>query len=188
LSGVRPPANNHGNRGRQPRNSDQSSATAWPRRPRRRPRLDQQRRRRPRVARQVAAGANRHRTPHRHAKTGGQRRDPRRRIVNLQHIELHGGQNVGNRGVVGRHEQSHPRRPAVMPCNQRRRLRGADIARRAGKKHQPDPVRAGLDRGVIRRRAVHAADFDPGHAMSAAMAAAAAATSGASVIGRPTTI
>ncbi len=65
---------------------------------------------------------------------------------------------------------------------------GRDVTRRGREEHEAQIIRASLHRGVKRLGAIDPADLDLGHAILAAMAAAAAAGSAAPVIGRPTTM
>ena len=60
--------------------------------------------------------------------------------------------------------------------------------RRAREKYKADPVGAGGHRRVERVLAIDAADLDGGHAISAAISAAATPASAAPVTGRPTTM
>ena len=113
------------------------------------------------VARQVGGGADADRAPDRQAEARAQRGAAIAPAVELQHIQPHRVQHRGDR-VVGRlDEQADARRAAGMPRRQRRGLRRRHAARRGREEHEPDPVGAGRDRGVERRRIVDAADLDP---------------------------
>ena len=115
--------------------------------------------------------------------------------IDLQNVERHRRQHGGDLVEARFDEEADARRTPGAARADRRRLRGRHEAGRGREEDEAQVIGPGIGRDAEGLGAVDAADFDAqggGHqaarlSRSAAMAAAAAAGSGAPVIGRPIT-
>ena len=105
--------------------------------------------------------------------------------VELNRVES-GGDGAVEEVVVGIDEDADALDMRRNPTGQRRRLIGREVARTRREEDETEMARPGGDGGIDRLGRRQAANLDLCHRL-AAIAAAAAAGSGAAVIGRPMT-